>query len=214
MQTSKLIFVICACALLAGFSYLRAAESEAQKKAREALRQKMEQGNQPQPAPAPAPAAPIQPAATPPRAAAPVAPPPIAAPITASRSGDTEAQAKAREALRQKYHEGQGQQPGAPATSVPSAIAWTPGGFDNPAQAKAREALWQKMRELDASQPFVGFGGSPSFSTVTFKPIDPPPTAFSGPKSEKLAELLRKYRADQITPEEYHKQRAVVVAEP
>jgi hypothetical protein len=49
---------------------------------------------------------------------------------------------------------------------------------------------------------------------VAFKPIEPPPSAFSGPKSEKLADLLRKYRADQITPEEYHKQRAALVAGP
>jgi hypothetical protein len=92
-------------------------------------------------------------------------------------------------------------------------LAWSPGGVDNPAQAKAREALWQKLRELNAWQPVAAPAGTPGFP-VTFKPIDPPQSAFSGPKSEKLAELLRKYRADQITPEEYHKQRAAVVAGP
>ena len=32
--------------------------------------------------------------------------------------------------------------------------------------------------------------------------------------SQRLQELLRKYRADQVTPEEYHQQRAKILAEP
>jgi len=59
MQTSKLFLVICAFTLLAGVSILRAVETEAQQKAREALRQKMlELEGQPPPAVPVAPAAP------------------------------------------------------------------------------------------------------------------------------------------------------------
>jgi len=231
MQTSKLFFVVCACALLAGDSYLRAAESEAQKKAREALRQKMQLEGQPQPAAPPAPAAPPQPTVAPPQAVVPATPPPtapVAAPVP--RSADSDAQAKAREALRQKYNEGQVQQPGASATVAapatpaaptaspfaPHVATWSAGAGDNAAQAKAREALWLKMRELDSQQPVappIGTPVAPAVPTVAFKPIEPPPAAISGTKSGKLAELLRQYRADQITPEEYHKQRAAILAE-
>ncbi len=47
-----------------------------------------------------------------------------------------------------------------------------------------------------------------------FPPIQPPPPTVSGDKQQRLAELLRKYRADQITPEEYHQQRTKVLSEP
>jgi hypothetical protein len=33
-------------------------------------------------------------------------------------------------------------------------------------------------------------------------------------KEQELQALLEKYKADQITPEEYHKQRAAILAEP
>jgi hypothetical protein len=197
MQTSKLNLVICVVTLLTGVSILYAVETEAQKKAREALRQKWQElDGQAPPARPPAPAALEPPAAAPPPAVAPVTPPPPA-PVAAPRSADSEAQAKARAALRQKYNEDQFGQPIAPATGTASsaALAWTPGAADNPAQAKAREALWQKVRELDSQQPVA------------------PPPSISGAKAGRLAELLRQYRADQIAPEDYHKQRAAILAE-
>jgi hypothetical protein len=115
--------------------------------------------------------------------------------------------------------EGDIQQPAAPADfAAPSAPAiWGPSVAESPAQAKAREALWQKMRELDAHQPVappIATPGEPSFQpALASRPIDPVPSAFSGSKAGKLAELLRQYRADQITPEDYHKQRAAILAE-
>jgi hypothetical protein len=250
MQTSKLIVVVCACALLTGLSLLRAAESEAQRKAREALRQKMQEG-QPQPA-APAPVSPPPQAVTPapPPKAEPVAPAPQTTPTVVTRVPDSEAQARARQALREKMNEGQSAQPvpppvvatpaapppTAPPTSPPTtspptapptapAVAWSPSAPDNPAQAKAREALEQKMRELDSQQPVaapvapvarpVATPGEPAYPpTVVFKPIEPPPSAFPTSKAGRLADLLSRYRADQITPEEYHTQRAAIVGEP
>jgi uncharacterized protein YnzC (UPF0291/DUF896 family) len=36
----------------------------------------------------------------------------------------------------------------------------------------------------------------------------------SADKTQRLAELLRKYKAEEITPEEYHQQRAKILSEP
>jgi len=41
-----------------------------------------------------------------------------------------------------------------------------------------------------------------------------PASTISGEKQQRLDELLRKYRADQIAPEEYHAERAKILAEP
>ena len=46
-----------------------------------------------------------------------------------------------------------------------------------------------------------------------FPPIPVPPPAVSADKQQRLAELLRKYKADEITPEEYHQQRAKILSE-
>jgi hypothetical protein len=41
-----------------------------------------------------------------------------------------------------------------------------------------------------------------------------PAVPISGDKQQRLAALLQQYRADQITPEQYHQQRAKILAEP
>jgi hypothetical protein len=238
MQTSKLILVICAVALFTGDSILRAQETEAQKRAREALRQKMlELEGQPQPAAPPPPAAPKPPETAPPPAIAPATPPPAAPDFTPAPSVNRDAQTRALEALRQKMNEGQPGQPAAPATvatpatppqvitpvtpppTAPVAAPVAPSA-DSSAQARAQQALELKMRELDAGQPVappvappVTSPAAPTFPEVAFKPIEPLPSPVSGPKAQRLSELLRKYRADQITPEDYHKQRAAILAE-
>jgi hypothetical protein len=47
-----------------------------------------------------------------------------------------------------------------------------------------------------------------------FKPIDVPALPISEAKEAQLKALLAKYRADQITPGEYQKQRAEILAQP
>jgi hypothetical protein len=47
-----------------------------------------------------------------------------------------------------------------------------------------------------------------------FPPIQAPPLGISAEKQQRLQDLLQKYRADQITPEQYHEQRAKILAEP
>lgn len=209
MQTSKLILVISAVTMLAGFTLLRAVETEAQKRAREALRQKMQElEGQPQTPAPPAAATPTPPPMAPPPVAAPPATPP-AAPVAVvpSQSSDTDAQARARAALRQAMGAGTAAPSEVVAGQPPAAIVWTSAGKDNPAQARAREALWQRMKELDAEEARQ--------RELVFQRTPPPPVpAVSGAKAGRLAALLSRYRADTITPEDYHKQRAAILAEP
>ena len=47
-----------------------------------------------------------------------------------------------------------------------------------------------------------------------FQPIAGPPLNISSAKQQRLAELLRRYQADEITPGQYHEQRAKILAEP
>jgi hypothetical protein len=44
--------------------------------------------------------------------------------------------------------------------------------------------------------------------------MEVPLSPLTGTKTARLAELLIRYEADQITPKEYHTQRAAIVAEP
>ena len=43
--------------------------------------------------------------------------------------------------------------------------------------------------------------------------MDAPPAAISAAKQQKLDTLLVRYKADKITPEEYHAERAKILAE-
>jgi flagellar biosynthesis GTPase FlhF len=49
---------------------------------------------------------------------------------------------------------------------------------------------------------------------LAFKPIEAPPLPISADKQQRLAELLRKYKVDELTPEQYHQERAKILAEP
>jgi hypothetical protein len=42
--------------------------------------------------------------------------------------------------------------------------------------------------------------------------LNPPPSAISTIKEQKLANLLQQYLANAISPEQYHKQRAEILA--
>jgi hypothetical protein len=53
-----------------------------------------------------------------------------------------------------------------------------------------------------------------SSSTNRFPALEGPPSSFSASKQQKLDDLLRRYRADEVTPEQYHAERAKIVSEP
>jgi hypothetical protein len=44
--------------------------------------------------------------------------------------------------------------------------------------------------------------------------MEPPPSPLSPEKQRRLDELTARYKADQLTPTEYHEQRAKLLAEP
>jgi hypothetical protein len=46
------------------------------------------------------------------------------------------------------------------------------------------------------------------------KPIETPLLPISAAQEAQLQALLAKYKADQITPEEYHRRRAEILAQP
>ena len=206
MQTSKFPLWICALTLCGGMM-LHAEDTPAQAAARAALNQKMQEVEG---APAPAPETPavVEPA---PATPAPVTPPPAAAAVPAPTETPapvaTPAPATATAAAPAA----------APATTEPVVVQ--PG--DTEAQARARAALNEKMAEIGTPAPApVPTAASATASRVPaatapgFKPITAPALPINMTKAGKLEWLLSQYKADQITPEQYHKQRTEILAEP
>jgi len=54
----------------------------------------------------------------------------------------------------------------------------------------------------------------PAPATAVFAPILAPPSNLPAAKEARLAELLKKYKADEVTPQEYQTERAKILAEP
>ena len=50
--------------------------------------------------------------------------------------------------------------------------------------------------------------------SLGFKPVEAPPPPVSAQKVAELQALLAKYMANQVSPDEYQKQRAAILAEP
>jgi hypothetical protein len=114
--------------------------------------------------------------------------------------------------------------PGSPASPYPGYIPPDPA-----AQAKAEEILRQKMAELDAQEKAAAAAGMSGpvipatpppekpikTSTAAVMPVSAAPTVTAGAsKEQRLNELLQLYKADRITPYEYHTQRAKIISEP
>jgi hypothetical protein len=53
-----------------------------------------------------------------------------------------------------------------------------------------------------------------SQNTPAFQRLEGPPPPVSADKQQKLANLLRRYQADEVTPAEYQQERAKILAEP
>jgi hypothetical protein len=47
-----------------------------------------------------------------------------------------------------------------------------------------------------------------------FQPLEGPPLPISSEKHQRLNELLQRYKADQVTPEQYQAERAKILAGP
>jgi hypothetical protein len=255
MQISKTALVMAAAILGALPLYARDADSDAQAKAREALRQKL---NEAQTAPAqaaPATPAPSQPApAQRPPATPSEAVPERVVPVPQAPAAQPEAAPN---------------QPAARQTPQPSGMSAAPEGVANPDSLeieKARQALHSKLNELRAqpqmqpqarSQSGNAPAAQPQFShqtaaqhaaampqhkpapaqkpvpaqkpgvsarpgkpnlviqdTASFGELPRPDNPLSPAKQQQLADLLKRYEADEVTPEQYQAERAKILAQP
>jgi hypothetical protein len=149
------------------------------------------------------------------------------------RAQDNPAQAAARQALEQKMKELDAN-PAAIAPAPAAVVAATPAA---PAAVASVPAVGVAAVSTDAALTDNSVAmkpvnkkahpsskkKSPKTAEVKSAPANPP--AVAAPvaaatestvlsKAEKLQKLLAQYKADQITPEEYHTQRAAIVAEP
>jgi cell division septation protein DedD len=127
---------------------------------------------------------------------------------------DSDTIVKAREALRQKMKDLETQPPAevpavAPVVAKPAAEAKPVAKPEaKPQPAATPQPVVTPVAEKPPKKPTKVTG------TSAFPPIEGPASSVSAEKQARLDELLRKYRADQVTPEEYHQQRAKILAEP
>ena len=193
MQISKSLLVSGAAAVLClvGLS-VRAADTPVQAKARAVLAEKLKES----------PAQPAEPRASASAPAVAPAPAPAARPaFTPAPPADSQTITQAREALRKKIQELDGLFTDLSGPSVsPESLA------------KARELLHQAVAQPQVSnvaqKPEHSQAGSPKFPA-----LEGPALPISAEKQQRLNDLLRKYQSDQITPEQYHAERARILGQ-
>jgi hypothetical protein len=244
MQILKGILVVCAATFCTVVLPLRAADTDTDIKLRKALEKKLNEMQTQPPAATPqstvttpkpkTPAAPatapttqasghktaelpIQPGGrptppgqwTPPPVGQP--PPAAAQPATAvSPPVDQKSIDKARETLHQQMAELEKQPAAATNAPIPSPKVATSQPGQKPVEAKPQETTSKPEVQPKAEKALK----KPAKGAPAFPPVQPPPPAISADKEALLAELLRKYKADEVTPEAYHQQRAKILSGP
>ncbi|HEX9046970.1 MAG TPA: hypothetical protein VF988_08070, partial [Verrucomicrobiae bacterium] len=78
------------------------------------------------------------------------------------------------------------------------------------AAAAAKQEAERKAKAEQKEKAYANYAGK----ELGMKRINAPARPISTSKEEQLNALLDKYEADQISPEEYHKQRAEILAQP
>lgn len=226
MQTAMRFLVVCAAAisLTPVVPCWADQDTEAQQKAREALEQRLNE-LQSQPAQAPINSTPSKPAKkqkAPPPPAGPAhstpaptrvsaaAPEASAAPrndfVNSAPTADPEATAKMRAALEKRLNELDSQEAQAPRSQPEEPVRTT--------------QHIQHVQAQPVTQPRTTSAPPPPsrperpVASKSFPPLTGPESPLSMDKQQRLAELLRKYRADEITPEQYHAERARILGEP
>jgi len=138
-----------------------------------------------------------------------------------------------REAMRQRMEALNA--PQTPATSVIAPVAAVPvapqaapksegtfsevpGATETAETARLREAMRVKLATTPtppAAQPAATAKATASVvAPAPLADLPAPASPFAGSKQQQLAELLSRYKADIITPQEYHLQRAKIIAAP
>ena len=215
MQTSKFLLVIGAAMIFSAPSLLAAKpETEAQIKMREALRLKMEELNAQEATPAAV-------VVESPKAPAPVANPEVR-PVAPKPVKVKAEPAKPKTVVVPVPVEAPVAAPAKAQFSEPVVDS------DSAAAARMKEALQKKMAELDSSpgaRPAPVSKPQPTGVVVPKKTapgyaFTPAPAKIEAPasplpitKQDRLAELLHRYKADQLTAQDYHTQRAAILAE-
>jgi hypothetical protein len=77
----------------------------------------------------------------------------------------------------------------------------------NPPVAKPQEVAAKPKKPKETPQP-------QPLPARSYQKMEGPPAPVSAEKHQRLDELLRKYRADEITPDQYHQERAKILAAP
>jgi hypothetical protein len=138
--------------------------------------------------------------------------------------GDTAAQARAMEALQEKMSELDAQQK-AGTTAAASSDNAAQTAARAALEEKMRELNAQQAATNAAKPAAAAPVQSPVVATppasanypgkeLGLPPITAPPLPISAAKDAQLHELLAKYMADQVTPAEYQSNRAEIMAEP
>jgi hypothetical protein len=83
---------------------------------------------------------------------------------------------------------------------------------DTPAQAAARTALLKQLQATATNPPTAK--PAPAAPPVKAAAVTNTPPPIPMTKEQKLQELLVKYKANQLTPQQYHEQRAAILAKP
>ena len=205
MKISKLLPVLCVFAVGASGLVLRAGDNPAQAAARRALaRQLFELSAQTAtnaataPAPAPAPASSKQ-AETRTEAAAPKTQPQARQQSDAQTAALMAALMARMNAVSPAQNATNNWAVAQPEATVKTATK------QKPAPAAQPPLLLQPYQSSDANYAGKELG---------LKPIAPPPLPISTSKEEQLQVLLIEYKANQITPEQYQKRRAAILAGP
>jgi hypothetical protein len=222
MRISKLLSAVCATAFLACALAVRAQDTPDQAAARAALMDKMNELNAQQSQPTNAPSAQTQtapavtavPETTPPPVAAP-APPPVVV-VTASGT------------VQEPAGQPTNVVPVPPPAAAPVAPSDNSSLFtpvpppSNPvSQAAASPATpppdLVPMPPAKPAAPAVKpapANVSYAGKSLGFKPVEAPPPPVSAQKEAELQALLARYMANQVSPDEYQKERAAILAEP
>jgi hypothetical protein len=138
---------------------------------------------------------------------------------------------KARQALRQKMSESSGHPATAPVATAPAATATATAAappVNSSYEAEKQKAVQEarasaaKQAAEEQSQPVVAQKHQAEASAMhaskkgapTLEPLKGPPSPLSADKQSRLKSLTDQYMADQLTPEQYHAERAKILAGP
>jgi pyruvate/2-oxoglutarate dehydrogenase complex dihydrolipoamide acyltransferase (E2) component len=79
---------------------------------------------------------------------------------------------------------------------------------------KAAKAEAQAQAQAQAKANREKKKASPAKDPLAFKRLEAPPLPVSAGKQGQLSDLLRRYKVDEVTPEQYQEQRAKILAQP